>query len=370
MRALRVLVVDDSAVNRRTLADLLSQMPGVTVVGVAQDGDEALRQAASLAPDLITLDLEMPRMDGFTFLRLLMASRPTPVLVVSSHSAKENVFRALELGAIDFIAKPETFLTTHNQEVREQLDRMVAMVRQLAPAGPQLRRSTIPRETPRPDPHQEALPPKRPRPPSRLLVIASSTGGPTALLDLFAQLPQRSDCCIVVAQHMPERFTRAFAERLDRMSPFRVSEAGDGDSLYAEQGVVCPGGKCVEVDFLNGRVLLHVVDPDPRDRYTPSADRLFRSAARALGMRVIGVVLTGMGEDGAQGVIDIKSAAGTVLVESEETAVVYGMPRCAKQTGAVDEVLPLPALIARVSALLARPTEPNEQRDAERGGQF
>jgi two-component system, chemotaxis family, protein-glutamate methylesterase/glutaminase len=365
MRPLRVLVVDDSAVNRRTLADLLSQMPGVTVVGVAQDGDEALRYAASFAPDLITLDLEMPRMDGFTFLRLLMASRPTPVLVVSSHSAKENVFRALELGAIDFIAKPETFLTTQTQSVREQLDRMVAMVRQLAPAkAPAPRRSSVPRELFKAPVVEEA---KKPRLPSRLMVIASSTGGPTALLDVFAQLPQRSDTCIVVAQHMPERFTRAFAERLDRLSPFRVREAADGDSLYAEQAVVCPGGKCVEVDFLNGRVLLHVVEPDARDRYTPSADRLFRSAARALGSRVMSVVLTGMGEDGAQGVVDVKNAGGTVYVESEETAVVYGMPRCAKATGAVDEMLALPQLVTKISSLLSRPAE-TESRSADRGG--
>lgn len=367
MRPLRVLVVDDSAVNRRTLADLLSQMPGVTVAGVAQDGDEALRYAASFAPDLITLDLEMPRMDGFTFLRLLMASRPTPVLVVSSHSAKANVFRALELGAIDFIAKPETFLTTQTQSVKEQLDRMVAMVRQLAPTkAPVPRRSSAPRELYKPEVREDT---KKPRLPSRLMVIASSTGGPTALLDVFAQLPARSDTCVVVAQHMPERFTRAFAERLDRLSPFRVREAADGDSLYAEQAVVCPGGKCVEVDFLNGRVLLHVVEPDPRDRYTPSADRLFRSAARALGNRVIGVVLTGMGEDGAQGVIDIKNASGSVFVESEETAVVYGMPRCAKLTGAVDEVLPLPGLVAKLSTLLARNPEPAGDRSADRGGQ-
>jgi two-component system chemotaxis response regulator CheB len=366
MRPLRILVVDDSAVNRRTLGDLLGQMAGVTVVGVAQDGDEALRYAAQYAPDLITLDLEMPRMDGFTFLRLLMASRPTPVLVVSSHSAKENVFRALELGAIDFIAKPDTFLTMQDQSVREQLDRMVAMVRQLSPASAQVRRSSVPRELPRGELRDVA--PRKPRAPSRLVVIASSTGGPTALLDLFAQLPARSDTCIVVAQHMPERFTRAFAERLDRMSPFRVVEAVDGDSLFAEQAVVCPGGRCVEVDYLNGRVLLHVVDPDPRDRYTPSADRLFRSAARALNNRVLGIVLTGMGEDGAQGVVDIKAASGTVWVESEETAVVYGMPRCAKQTGAVDEVLPLPALISKLSTLLARPPEANEDRNADRGG--
>jgi two-component system chemotaxis response regulator CheB len=373
MRPLRVLVVDDSAVNRRTLSDLLGQINGVTVVGVAQDGDEALRYAATFAPDLITLDLEMPRMDGFTFLRLLMASRPTPVLIVSSHSAKENVFRALELGAIDFIAKPETFLTTQTQSVREELERMVQMVRQLAPASTQAaRRSLRPRELPRPPDATmpDELPARRPRLPSRLMVIASSTGGPTALLDLFAQLPARSDTCIIVAQHMPERFTRAFAERLNRMSPFRVREAADGESLYAEQAVVCPGGKCVEVDFMNGRALLHVVEPDPRDRYTPSADRLFRSAARALGNRVIGVVLTGMGEDGAQGAVDIKNASGSVYAESEETAVVFGMPRCAQLTGAVDEILPLPALIAKLSNLVARPTDAAEDRSTERGGQL
>jgi two-component system chemotaxis response regulator CheB len=219
MRPLRVLVVDDSAVNRRTLADLLGQIPGVSVVGAAQDGDEALRSAATLNPDLITLDLEMPKMDGFTFLRLLMASRPTPVLVISSHSAKENVFRALELGAIDFIAKPETFLTTQTQSVREQLERMVAMVRQLSPTRPHGQRSASSRDIRVPIAVEEAVArPKKPRLPSRLMVIGSSTGGPTALLDVFAQLPERSDTCVVVAQHMPERFTRAFAERLDRMA--------------------------------------------------------------------------------------------------------------------------------------------------------
>lgn len=365
MRPLRVLIVDDSAVNRRTLADLLSQIPGVSVVGTAQDGEEALRSSATLSPDLITLDLEMPRMDGFTFLRLLMASRPTPVLVVSSHSAKENVFRALELGAIDFIAKPETFLT-QTQAIREQLERMVAMVRQLSPTRVMRSRSSTPKDMRSPL-LEEHVRTKKPRLPSRLLVIASSTGGPTALLDVFAQLPERSDCCIVVAQHMPERFTRAFAERLDRISRFSVREAADGESLYAEQAVVCPGGKCMEVDFLNGRVFLHVVEPDARDRYTPSADRLFRSAARALGSRVIGVVLTGMGEDGAQGVVDIKNGAGVVLVESEATAVVFGMPRCAKATGAVDEMLPLPQLVARLSGMVTSPSDPADELLGQRG---
>jgi two-component system chemotaxis response regulator CheB len=352
MRPLRVLVVDDSAVNRRTIADLLAQMPGVTVIGVAQDGDEALRCAASLAPDMITLDLEMPRMDGFTFLRLLMASRPAPVVVVSSHSAKENVFRALELGAIDFIAKPDTYLTPQATGVREQLDAMVGMVRQLAPARATSRRMPVPR--PETQPSISLLDRKR-TPASRLMVIAASTGGPTALLDIFSQLPPQSDTAIVVAQHMPERFTKAFADRLGRASQFRVKEADGTEELFAAEAWVCPGGKSIEIEMKDGRAYARVVEAISTDRYAPSADRLFRSAARALGKKVTAVVLTGMGDDGAAGVVEIKNAGGQVFVESEETAVIYGMPRCAKQTGVVDETWPLQVLVARLAALVGKP---------------
>lgn len=352
MRPLRILVVDDSAVNRRTIADLLANMAGVSVIGVAQDGDEALRCAASLGPDMITLDLEMPRMDGFTFLRLLMASRPTPVVVVSSHSAKENVFRALELGAIDFIAKPESYLTTQAVSVKEQLDAMVNMVRQLAPARAHSRRQPIPR----PETQPSIAPPDRKRVPAgRLLVIAASTGGPTALLDIFSQLPLHSDTAIVVAQHMPERFTKAFADRLGRASQFRVKEADGKHELFAAEAWVCPGGKSVEIEMQDGKPFARVVDSLSSDRYAPSADRLFRTASRVLGKRVTGVVLTGMGDDGAAGVVEIKNAGGQVFVESEETAVIYGMPRCAKQTGVVDEVWPLQVLVARLAALVGKP---------------
>jgi two-component system chemotaxis response regulator CheB len=355
MRPLRVLVVDDSAVNRRTLAELLGQMAGVNVVGVAQDGDEALRCAATLAPDMITLDLEMPRMDGFTFLRLLMASRPTPVVVVSSHSAKENVFRALELGAIDFIAKPDTYLNSiQNEGVRLQLDTMVNMVRQLAPTTTT---SAARRSIPRTEPLVSVGPlgERKRVPASRLLVIAASTGGPTALLDIFSQLPPLSDTCIVVAQHMPERFTKAFADRLGRASSFRVREAEGQHELYAAEAWVAPGGKCIEIENSDGRTYARVVDSSPADRYAPSADRLFRSAARALGRRVNAVVLTGMGDDGAMGVVEVKQQGGQVFVESEETAVIFGMPRCAEQTGVVDEIWPLPVLVARLAALVGKP---------------
>jgi two-component system chemotaxis response regulator CheB len=209
---------------------------------------------------------------------------------------------------------------------------------------------------PRPETHPSIAPPDRKRvPASRLLVIAASTGGPTALLDIFSQLPPNSDTSIVVAQHMPERFTKAFADRLGRASQFRVKEADSKHELFAAEAWVSPGGKSVEIEMHDGRPYVRVVDSTPADRYAPSADRLFRTASRALGKRVTGVVLTGMGDDGAAGVVEIKNAGGQVFVESEETAVIYGMPRCAKQTGAVDEVWPLQVLVARLAALVGKP---------------
>jgi len=347
-KPLRVLVVDDSAVNRRTVSEVLREVPEVEVVGTAADGEEALKLASALRPDLITLDLEMPRMDGFTFMRLLMASRPTPVVVISGHSAKENVFRALELGAIDFIAKPDQLLGTSNAEpVRKQLLRMVDMVRQLAPAGVKSRQvsmkpTPIPSQRPRID--RGPLSPT----PERLIVIGASTGGPTALLELFSQLPSDSAYSVVVAQHMPERFTKTFAERLDRQSAFRVREAEHVHEIMSSSAFVCPGGRSAEIDHRDGKLLVRVVFPATGERYAPSADRLFSTAARAMGRRVIAVVMTGMGEDGARGVVEVKEAGGTVLVESEESAVVYGMPRAALKTGRVDAELPLPELVRKV----------------------
>jgi two-component system, chemotaxis family, protein-glutamate methylesterase/glutaminase len=183
------------------------------------------------------------------------------------------------------------------------------------------------------------------------LVIAASTGGPTALMDLFARLPRDSNTCVVVAQHMPERFTRAFAERLNRISAFDVREAEGVVALGPGKALVCPGGKCVEIEAGPEGPVARVVPAASTDRHAPSADRLFISAAKVVGEQLLGVVLTGMGDDGAKGALEIKRARGTVLVESEETAVVYGMPRAATQAGAVDEALPLSQLIERVSRL-------------------
>jgi two-component system chemotaxis response regulator CheB len=355
MRDLRVLVVDDSAANRRTLAAMLEGCSGVQVVGTARDGDEALRMAVSHSPDLITLDLEMPKMDGFTFMRLLMASRPTPVVVISSHAAKDSVFRALELGAIDFIAKPdpqgELPPGPPSEPLRRELDRVLDMVRQLSPAGVRSRTATRAHTSqpvgrqPRPEP-QTSLP-------SRVIAVAASTGGPTALMELFGGLPLQARGALVVAQHMPERFTRTFAERLDKQGSFRVREAEAVNEVVAQSALVCPGGRSLELERRGDRLIARVVRPQPSDRYAPSADRLFTSAARAVGDRAIGVVFTGMGDDAALGVREIKRAGGLVLAEAEATAVVYGMPKVAIQTGCVDEVLPLSELVARVRDLVA-----------------
>jgi two-component system chemotaxis response regulator CheB len=344
--------------NRRILSGLLTAMPQVQIVGTAADGDEALRVVGERNPDLITLDLEMPRMDGFTFLRLLMASRPTPVVVISSHDGRESVFRALELGAIDFVAKPTTMLAGQAENIRAQLENVVALVRQLAPSGPWRNKpratsGSSDSSTVRVPSAPVAAPPVPRRMPSKVLAIAASTGGPTALMEIFAPLSSSSPCGIVVAQHMPERFTKSFAERLDKSSRFRVREAEHLDELSPGGALVCPGGRCLELHKQDDKLVARVAFPASTDRHAPSADRLLSSVAKAAGDRAIAVVLTGMGDDAAKGVVDIKKAGGIVLVESEETAVVYGMPKAAVATGCVDEQLPLQKLVQRIGELLA-----------------
>jgi len=191
------------------------------------------------------------------------------------------------------------------------------------------------------------------REPSRVLAIAASTGGPTALMELFAPLSDSSSCAIVVAQHMPERFTKSFAERLDKSSRFRVREAEHLHEVSAGAAFVSPGGRCLELHRQDGRLVVRVAFPAATDRHAPSADRLFSSLAKTVGERAIAVVLTGMGDDAAKGVVEVKRAGGMVLAESEDSAVVYGMPKAAVATGCVDEELPLPKLIHRICELLA-----------------
>ena len=237
------MVVDDSAYNRRNIADVFANNPDVDVVGKAADGEEALRLATLLKPDVITLDLEMPRMDGFTFLRILMSKQPTPVIVVSSYSQKENVFKALELGALDFVTKPDRQISPDATELREQILQKVLLVRSLRPTftPPVTRRNVSGSWTPDGKPmgfDSNQLGASVYVAPKHLVAIASSTGGPSALLEIFGKIPATSAAGFVVAQHMPDKFTRTFAERLDRRGPVRMSEAQDNDEVSKMTGYV------------------------------------------------------------------------------------------------------------------------------------
>jgi two-component system chemotaxis response regulator CheB len=354
---IRLLVVDDSAYNRRNIADVFAGSSEVEVVGKAADGEEALRLATLLKPDVITLDLEMPRMDGFTFLRILMSKQPTPVIVVSSYSQKENVFKALELGALDFVAKPDRQISPDAADVREQILGKVMLVRSLRAsfAPPPMSRRPVSggwTADGRPSP-PGSTPSGAPAyaPPKHLVAIASSTGGPSALLEIFGKVPATSQAAIVVAQHMPDKFTRTFAERLDKRGPVRTSEGQDGERVGRLTGFVCPGRQCMEVVANGDELRLQVGPATSTDRYVPSADRLLKSAASAAGPKCIGVILTGMGDDGVEGATAIRNAGGIVIAESQETAVVFGMPGAAVRAGVASRVLPLPQIAEFIAQL-------------------
>jgi two-component system, chemotaxis family, protein-glutamate methylesterase/glutaminase len=340
-RPLRALVVDDSILSLGELTRMLED-GGIEVVGEARHGEEALQRVEALRPDVIVLDLQMPRMDGFTFLRLLMARRPTPVIVLSSLARQGEVFKALELGALDFVPKPaQGSLAPVREALLAQCDAVRALRLTNLAGHPVLERDTA--ELPRvPEPRG-------------LVVVGASTGGPRAVQELLLRLPGDLPVGILVAQHMPEKFTRAFAERLCRTTTHTVSEAADGDLVVAGRVLVAPGGRHLEVRreaTVGGFLKVTLAGPEASGysaRHCPSVDRLFASAALAMPRRVCAVVLTGMGADGRDGAREVKAAGGLVLAESAESAVVYGMPAAAQAAGAVDEVLSLPAIAVRLT---------------------
>lgn len=317
-RKIGVLVIDDSARNRQLIRQALAKDPAFDVVGFASDGDEGLKMAHVLQPDVITLDLEMPRLDGFAFLRLLRSRAPTPVLVVSSHAHTSDVFKAMELGAYDFIGKPDVSGPSFEDDLLEKLHAVQFMREPIRPVD------TL----------------ERPSAPF-VIAVGASTGGPGAIQRLLEGLAADPEPCLVIAQHMPSGFTQAFAERLDRLGPYAVREAAEGDVLEAGKAFIAPGGKHLSLRQRNGQVELQVTAAEAGARHAPSVDRLFASVAEVLGSRAVGVVLTGMGNDGARGAKAIADAGGVVFAESQESSVIFGMPQEAIAIGAVKHVLPL-----------------------------
>lgn len=348
-KPIRVLVIDDSAYNRRTIIKILSAISGVEVLDYACDGEEGLRKVFDLKPDLITLDLEMPKIDGFSFLRILMANCPTPTIVVSSKSGDQDVFKALELGAVEFVAKPSSRVSPELLAIENDLAAKVSaiartdMKKVLQRTGLEGQGRSVGKKEFSPAFPKEGLGGVQ------VVVIGSSTGGPPALQTIFGTLPQSLPVAFAIAQHMPPGFTKAFAERLDRISSLEIKEAANGDRLVPGRVLIAPGGKNLVLKRRGEEVVALVEDPESGQRNIPSADVLFRSAAEVFGQGALAVVLTGMGNDGARGVEAVKISGGQTLAESEESSVVFGMPKEAIATGKVDRVLALPFIGAEIA---------------------
>jgi two-component system chemotaxis response regulator CheB len=335
----RVLVVDDSALMRKLIPLILERDPDIEVVGTAMDGAFALRKIAELRPDVVTLDLEMPRMDGVETLRSIMRNAPLPVIVFSTHSKEGaySTFKALALGAIDFVAKPKDAAAGHLDPVAYELVEKIKVAKRAG--GPK----TIPKLEPE-LPAQHKNHSRLALPPNRVIAIGISTGGPNALQYLLSQIPGEFPSTFVIVQHMPEGFTDMFARRLDECCALDVQEAKSGDLLLAGRVLICPGNRHMMVRRMPRGEMAILSDGPPINGHRPSVDVLFHSVAQEFAMTAVGVQMTGMGDDGAEGLGAIKAAGGMTIAQSEETCVVGGMPRAAIQKGYANKVLPLDSI--------------------------
>lgn len=350
MKKIRIVVVDDSAYSRRSITRMLECIESVDVVGYAINGEEGIQKVIALKPDLVTLDLEMPKMDGFTLLRILTTRFSLPVIVISALSGADKVFRALELGALDFVAKPSSSASTDLLSIKEDLQKKILQVLSLtsvAKSATESKSAAVRSSSFKPSESegkagigmQHAI---------DLVAIGSSTGGPPALQQIFSAFKLQHPFAIVVSQHMPAGFTKAFADRLNRTSCFDIKEAEDGDLVLPGRVLIAPGGKNMIFEVCGGQVTARIVVPSETDRYIPSVDVMLQSCAGIYRKRVAAVILTGMGNDGSRGVRAIKEHGGYVIAESEETAIVYGMPREAVATGTVDSCVPLDRIASEI----------------------
>ncbi|MDB5899110.1 MAG: cheB [Ramlibacter sp.] len=344
---IRVLVIDDSAVMRAFLGRVIGSQPDMELLGVSPDPVLAIDRIRRGAPDVITLDVEMPRMNGLEFLRKLMAVRPLPVIMISSltREGAETTMKALELGAVDFFPKPASFdqLESGAQEILEKI-RAAAGARVVrhrggivgAPAAKPL------------GPAATLLP--APAGLQRVIGIGASTGGVEALRDVLTRLPAHMPP-ILIAQHMPPGFTETFARRLDTLCQIHVKQAEDGETVRTGVAYIAAGGRHLLLMRRGAGYFLRVTDDPPVNRHRPSVDTLFRSIARAAGRHAVGVMLTGMGGDGADAMVEMSQAGAHTIAQDEASCVVFGMPRQAIAAGGVREVMPLGEVAARLEAL-------------------
>ena len=336
---IRVLVVDDSALMRKLIPAILARDSSIEVVGTAMDGAFALKKIEELNPDVVTLDLEMPRMDGIETLRLIMCRAPIPVILFSTHSKEGaySTFKALAMGAVDFVAKPKDAAAGNLDAIADQLIAKIKVAKRAA--GRKLPLAVVS--------ESECGIKKSARvsiPPNRIIAIGISTGGPNALQFVLSQIPADFPASILIVQHMPEGFTEMFARRLDECCALDVHEARSGDMLVAGRVLICPGNRHIMVRRMPRGDTAVLSDGPPVNGHRPSADVLFHSVAQQFGLTVVGVLMTGMGEDGAEGLGAIKAAGGMTIAQSEDSCVVSGMPRAAIVKGYANKIVSLDAM--------------------------
>jgi len=349
-KTIRVLIVDDSAVVRQTLRQVLESDPEIEVIATAGDPFVAADRIAEQVPDVITLDIEMPRMDGLTFLKKLMSQHPIPVVICSSlaDEGAQSTFRALEYGAVEIITKPKMGTKQFLEDSKIEICNAVK-----AAAASRLR-SLKPSQTVEPKLNADCILSQATHAMAetteKVVAIGASTGGTEALKTVLESLPADTPG-IVIVQHMPELFTRAFAQRLDGLCAITVKEAETNDTVIRGRALIAPGNHHLLLKRSGARYYVEIKDGPLVCRHRPSVDVLFRSAARYAGRNAVGVLLTGMGDDGARAMTAIRAAGGHTIAESEETAIVFGMPKAAIERGGAEFILPAYAIGEKIVAL-------------------
>jgi two-component system chemotaxis response regulator CheB len=337
MDKIKVLIVEDSALMRKMLSQMLSSDKEIEVIGIARDGEDAVLKARELKPDVITMDINMPKLDGLTALQYIVHENICPVVMVSSLSQQGAVitFEALELGAFDYVPKPGGTISLNIEEIKNELIQKVKLASKSNLTTKLKRhRSSILREK-----RQVTSYTSSSKPLTKAVVIGVSTGGPKTLNEIIPDLPEDIDAAVFIVQHIPENFTESFAKRLDGNAKFPIKEVAAGDTIQNGHGYVGKGGYHLLVREINGELRARLSN-QPHHLFIPSVGIMMESVLQIFGNRTVGVLLTGMGDDGADAMVKIKNAGGVTIAESEETAIVYGMPKEAVERGGVDYEVP------------------------------
>ncbi|MEN6349774.1 MAG: chemotaxis response regulator protein-glutamate methylesterase [Syntrophomonas sp.] len=357
MSKIRVLVVDDSAFMCKVISDTINQSSGMEAVGRASNGQEALAQISNLRPDVVTMDVEMPAMDGLTALEQIMKTQPVPVIMVSSLTKQgtEQTLKALQLGAVDFVTKPAARVPLNMTEFGEELKRKI-----LVAAGARKKLQNLYRSADLKSAVRKTTTDKKVLDSTaalnKLVLIGTSTGGPKALHQVIPNLPGNIGAGVLVVQHMPAGFTKSLAERLDNVSQLTVKEAEHGEKILPGCAYIAPGDYHLTVNMQIsqwGRSLHVALNQDPlRNGHRPSVDVMLESVVEQFWSRIVCVIMTGMGSDGARGLAMIKDRGGKTIAEDQSTCIVYGMPKSSVETGKVDKIVPLPEISAEIIRLL------------------